>query len=419
MRSSMSLALTVESVSKHFRVGGDHPTSFKEWLVWRMTGRHRRNGALWALRDVTFSVEQGRALGIIGHNGAGKSTLLRLLCGLGRPTTGRIHHTGSVSGLLELGSGFHHDMTGRENILTAGILNGLTKKQILAEQGKIIEFSELDEFIDQPVRTYSSGMFVRLAFSTAIHFDPDVLMIDEVLAVGDSRFQQKCLDRLNVFRNKGKTLVLVSHDTELIRSLCDEVLVLEEGRVAAQGDPESAIRCYHDLMRQRTEKRASEVWSGETHPNLSIERGRRLGTHEATIDAVHLLDGTGRDIYTFLSGEEVNIVLQYSVTTALSDMALILGIYSETNVKCFETTVPSARAAFGNLSAEGKLCCRLPKLPLLSGRYYIDIGLYPTDWNYLYDYHWHIHVLNVETPNGTPPGVSGVIFVTPVWSIPA
>ena len=414
----MTPAIRVESVSKCFKIQRNRPSTLKETLVRYVTGRRYERQLLWALREVSFSAEQGRSLGIIGHNGAGKSTLLRLLCGVGMPTGGRILRNGYVSGLLELGSGLHQDMTGRENIVTAGILNGLTKKQILAEQAEIIDFSELEEFIDQPVRTYSSGMFVRLAFSTAIHFNPDVLMIDEVLAVGDSRFQQKCMDRLTAFRKAGKTLVLVSHNTDQVKSLCDEILVLEEGRVVTQGDPKSAIECYHDLMRQRSERRAGQLWGGSL-PDLAVERGSRLGTQEVTIDAVYLSDGQGKVTDTFLSGEDVDIMLQYSARTPVSDMAIILGIYSETNVKCFETTIHSARATFGDLPATGKLLCHLPKLPLLSGRYYVDIGFYPIDYDYVYDYQWHMHVLHVETPNGTPPGVSGVISVTPVWSTPA
>jgi lipopolysaccharide transport system ATP-binding protein len=412
----MSAALTVDSVSKCFRVGGDRPTSFKEWLVWQMTGRHRRDGALWALRDVSFTVEKGRSLGIIGHNGAGKSTLLRLLCGLGRPTSGRIIRDGYVSGLLELGSGLDPEMTGRENIMTAGILNGLTKRQVLEQRDEIIAFSELEDFIDQTVRTYSSGMFVRLAFSTAIHFDPDVLMIDEVLAVGDSRFQQKCLDRLQAFRKEGKTLVIVSHSTDLIRSLCDEVMVLEEGRVAAQGDPESAIRCYNDLMRKRSERRAEQISGGKSRPNLAVERGSRLGTQEAAVSAVHLHDGKGRATDGIFSGDGLKIVLEYTLSVPLPDMALILGIYSEINVKCFESVIASTTATFGPLNNAGCLSCHLPILPLLPGRYYVDVGLYPTDWNYVYDYHWRMHVLHVTSSSPTPPGLSGVISVTPIWS---
>jgi lipopolysaccharide transport system ATP-binding protein len=160
----MTTALTVDSVSKSFRLKRSRPTSLKESMIEYVTGRRQGDEILWALRDVTFTVEQGRALGIIGHNGAGKSTLLRLLCGLGRPTSGCIKHAGYVSGLLELGSGLHLDMTGRENIMTAGILNGLTKRQVRAQSDEIIAFSELEEFINQPVRTYSNGMYLRLAF---------------------------------------------------------------------------------------------------------------------------------------------------------------------------------------------------------------------------------------------------------------
>ncbi len=262
-------------------------------------------------------------------------------------------------------------------------------------------------------------MYLRLAFSTAIHFDPDILVIDEVLAVGDARFQAKCFERLDAFRRAGKAFVLVSHALDQIKALCDEVLVLEEGQVAMQGEPEAAISCYDDLMRQRTEKRAAQVWNGDAQPDLSAERGKRLGTHEATIDAIHLFDGQGRVTETFLTDADVDIVLEYSVKIPLSDMAITLGIYSEANVKVFETSFHSIRSALGNLSERGKLSCHLPKLPLLSGRYYIDVGLYPTDWNYVYDYHWHMHVLQLESPNGRPPGVSGVISVSPVWSIPA
>ena len=250
----MSEALKVEAVSKCFKIHRDRPTTLKESIVRYLTGHRHDYQTLWALRDVSFSLEQGQVLGIIGHNGAGKSTLLRLLCGLGRPTSGGIFRRGNVSGLLELGSGLHFDMTGRENILTAGILNGLTKRQVLAQQDEIIAFAELEEFIDQPIRTYSSGMYLRLAFSTAIHFDPDILMVDEVLAVGDSRFQQKCMDRLGTFRKLKKTLILVSHNMDQVRSLCDEALVLEEGRVVTQSAPEKAIACFNDLMRRRSER---------------------------------------------------------------------------------------------------------------------------------------------------------------------
>jgi ABC-type polysaccharide/polyol phosphate transport system ATPase subunit len=209
----MFIVLRVESVSKQFKIERNRPVTLKELVVRRLTGRDDSLSTFWALRDVSFSVEQGQSLGIIGHNGAGKSTLLRLLCGLGRPTKGHINRIGHVSGLLDLGKGFHPDMTGRENLMTGGILSGLTSRQVRARQEEIIAFAELEEFIDQPVRTYSSGMYLRLAFSTAMSFDPDVLIIDEVLAVGDQRFKKKCIERLDAFRASGKTLILTSHDS--------------------------------------------------------------------------------------------------------------------------------------------------------------------------------------------------------------
>lgn len=413
----MSAVLTVESVSKRYRIQRNRPITLKESIIRRLTGRYDRSNVFWALRDVSFSVEQGRTLGIIGHNGAGKSTLLRLLCGLGRPTSGRILHIGQVSGLLDLGGGFHPDMTGRENLVTGGILSGLTRRQVLAKQEEIIAFAELEEFIDQPVRTYSNGMYLRLAFATAVHFDPDVLVIDEVLAVGDSRFQQKCIERLAAFRTAGKTSIMTSHDADQIRSLCDEVLVLEEGRVVMAGDPKSAIQCYDDLMRQRTEKRAAQLSGGTIQPSPVVDHGSRKGTLEAEICAVNLYDTHGRTINTLDSGDGLTIELEYNLTKPLSDFALALGIFTETNIKCFESCIPSVITVFGSLSKQGRLSCRLSALPLLPGRYYINAGLYPTDWSYFYDHHWQMHTLHVMDKNGVHSGVSGIVSLHPVWSI--
>lgn len=415
----MSVVLTVESVSKRFRLQRNRPATLKESVVRRLTRRSEPAAGHWALRDVTFSVEQGQALGIIGHNGAGKSTLLRLLCGLGQPTKGRIDRAGHVSGLLDLGSGFHPDMTGRENIMTGGLLSGLTARQVRAQQDEIIAFAELEEFIDEPVRTYSSGMYLRLAFATAMQFDPAVLIVDEVLAVGDGRFQQKCLERLAAFRAAGKTLVLTSHVPDQIRGLCDEVLVLEEGRAVMQGDPQSALRCYDDLMRQRTERRAAQVLGTAAAARLATEQGSRQGTQEATIRAVTLYDGLGQPAGHLRSGDSLTVELEYQLGRPLPDLILSLGIYNEAHVKCFETIVPSARAAFGPLDEQGRLRCHLPALALLGGRYYVNVGLYPTDWAYVYDYHWQMHTFFVASDDETTAAVSGVVALHPVWSVPA
>jgi len=411
--------LVVEGVSKRFHIHRNRPTTFKEAVIRRLTGRHDdRTTTLWALQDVSFSLEQGRRLGIIGHNGAGKSTLLRLICGLGRPTKGQIRRMGHVGSLLNLGVGFHSEMTGRENLITGGIISGLTKREVMESQDEIIAFAELEEFIDQPVRTYSTGMYLRLAFATAVHFDPDFLVVDEVLAVGDYRFKQKCRKRLEALRVSGKSLIIVSHDLETIRAVCEEVLVLEEGRVVMQGNPDDAINCYVDLMRRRTERRAAEL-GAEIQPSLHTEQGSQLGTQETTICSVHLLDEQNRTVDHVASGSSLAIEIEYLIQKPLPDMALALGIFSESNTKCFETYIASVQRTFGGLAEKGTLRCHLPELPLLPGRYYVNIGLHPTDWSYVYDYHWQMHPLNVTNEEAMGTNISGILLVRPEWSFQA
>jgi lipopolysaccharide transport system ATP-binding protein len=255
----MTTILKVENLSKKFLLNDKRPDAFSAFLLQKLTGRYEPGREFWALSDVSFCLENGSVLGIIGHNGAGKSTLMRLLSGLGRPTSGRIRWGGKVASLLELGTEFHTELTGRQNLLTGGILAGLRRRQVLEREEEIISFAELEDFIDQPVKTYSDGMFLRLAFATNVLLDPDILIFDEVLSVGDSRFQQKSLDRLQEFRMKGKSIILVSHDLEQVRSICNEALVLEEGRIVMHTDPNTAIDCYHELLEKRTQKRKEYV----------------------------------------------------------------------------------------------------------------------------------------------------------------
>jgi lipopolysaccharide transport system ATP-binding protein len=413
----MSAVIKAEAISKVYPLYRNRPVTLKELLVRRLTGRSELAQKLWALRDISFSVSRGRSLGIIGHNGAGKSTLLRLICGLGKPTSGRLIRFGHVSGLLDLGSGFHPDLTGRENIHTGGLLSGLTTREIRAIEGDIIEFAELEEFIDQPIRTYSSGMYLRLAFATAMQFNPAALVIDEILAVGDSRFQQKCTQRLETFRAMGKTLILTSHSIEQIRNLCDEVLVLEEGQVVMQGEPELAIACYIDLMRQRTERRAAQINVDRTGQAATMHaQGNRQGTQEASISRVSLYNMQGAPVSHLLTGSGLTIELAYELAQPLPDMTLLLGIYTDTGVKCFETSVASLRAAFGPLSLAGHFRCQLPAMPLQPGRYFINVGLYPPDWAYLYDYHWHMHDFEIVNIDDVRSESTGMLALQPIWT---
>lgn len=412
----MPRALTIRQVSKRFLLHDHRQRTLRDSLTRLFTGRFSNVTTLWALRDVNFAVEQGATFGIIGHNGAGKSTLLRLLCGLSQPTKGSIVADGRVSGILELGGGFNPNLTGRQNILTAGILNGLTPSEVKARAGKIIGFAELEQFIDLPTRTYSSGMFLRLAFAAALEFEPSVLVLDEVLAVGDERFQKKCMDRIVELKQAGTTLIVTSHNPSDILSLCDEVLVLEEGRVVMQGDPQSALTSYHDLLRRRTEARASSLAKSPVPSPVVTEKGIRQGTLEASITAVHLYDRQGQPLEKLESGQGLRITLTYRIMSSIKDLALLVGVYNETHVKCYEASISSMATTFGTLSPEGTITCTIKSLPLLDGQYFVNVGLYPTDWSFIYDYQWQTHSLHVYRPERERAQITGVVALDVTWS---
>lgn len=412
----MPRVLTVSQVSKRFSLHAHRQRTLRDSLTRLLTGRFSRPTPLWALHDVSFDVEHGKTFGIIGHNGAGKSTLLRLLCGLSRPTKGRITADGRISGILELGGGFNPNLTGRQNVRTAGILNGLTPSEIKAREAEIISFAELERFIDLPTRTYSSGMYLRLAFAAAMAFEPSVLVLDEVLAVGDERFQKKCMDRIAKLKQAGTTLIVTSHSPEQILGLCDEVLVLEEGRVVMQGDPQIALASYHDLLRQRTETRAASLAGRIDLSPLATKKGSRQGTLEASITAVHFYDHQDQPLEKLESGHGLRMTLTYQIAPSINDLALLVGIYNETHVKVFEASISSMASTFGTLSPEGTIICTIKSLPLLAGQYFMNVGLYPTDWSVIYDYQWQMHPFHIYRPERERAQISGILAIETTWS---
>jgi lipopolysaccharide transport system ATP-binding protein len=242
-------AIIAQGMSKRFRLYRRRHQSIKEILVRRSLGDWED---LWAVRDLTFDLPRGQFLGVIGHNGSGKSTLLKLLSQILTPDEGRLEITGRVSSLLELGAGFQPEYTGRENVYLYGSLLGLRRRNIVRAYESILEFSELEHFIDYPVKNYSSGMYTRLGFSVAVHLDPDVLLIDEVLAVGDASFQQKCFEHLNRLRARGCTIILVSHDLHAVGKFCERAIWLDHGRLMADGDPARTIQAYLDATTPST-----------------------------------------------------------------------------------------------------------------------------------------------------------------------
>jgi lipopolysaccharide transport system ATP-binding protein len=310
--------LRVLQLSKEFRFYS-HP--WDRLVEWISAGRLQRSQIFVALKEVTFAVSQGRALGIIGANGAGKSTLLKIICGTLHPTTGRVEIAGRVASLLELGTGFHPDFTGRQNIVFNARFLGLSDEEIHERMASMIAFSELGEFIDRPLRTYSSGMQVRLAFAVVANVNPRILIIDEALAVGDAYFQQKCIRRIRQFREEGVTLLFVSHDPTAVKTLCDEALLLHHGAVIDRGRPEKVLTNYNTLIAREAGTR--DILSLESKQGATEAiTPQRSGSFAAVIEQINVCDAQGQECRSFLAGEEATITARVLCLEKIQDLTV-------------------------------------------------------------------------------------------------
>src|SRR4029078_13497243 len=316
-----------------------------------------------ALDGVSLDVEAGRTVGIIGRNGSGKSSMLKLIAGIGKPTAGTVRVDGRVSALIELGAGFHPEISGRENVFINGMMLGLTKREIAERFDEIVSFAELEPFIDAPVKTYSSGMYMRLGFAVAINVDPDVLLVDEVLAVGDEAFTHKCLDKFAEFRRRGRTILLVTHSLDLVTRFCDQALWLDAGVVRAEGDPKRVIDAYRmDVARAENQELAGE---SPTDPGSLIPEQRtdapdmfkaaegRWGSREAEITAVEMIGASGQPAHLFKSGERVDIRLHVRANQRVDDFAFGVGIFNAEGICCYGTNTHIEGASANELSGEG------------------------------------------------------------------
>jgi len=318
---------------------------------------------LWALDGVSFEVERGEVLGLIGPNGAGKTTTLKLLSRVTRPTSGRVAVNGRFSALIELGAGFHPDLTGRENVYLNGAILGLRREEIDHKFDSIVEFAELEDFIDMPVKRYSSGMYVRLGFSVAAYVDPDVLLIDEVLAVGDYMFKDKCVQRVNEFRDAGKTMVIVSHNKEMIQKLCDRVVLLHRGRVVFQGDTREALDLYHTGFASGA-VRGEQRTDGEDSPD-----------REMVITDVVLLDGEGQPRNSFLTAEPMTVQIHFRANAPVDSPVFYSRIREGYRILHGTTTARFDLAGHFEPGDEGVAEVRYDSLNLLDGTYNINVGV--------------------------------------------
>ncbi|HEX8069165.1 MAG TPA: polysaccharide ABC transporter ATP-binding protein [Pyrinomonadaceae bacterium] len=365
--------VTIENVSKRYRLGGLHPGYFTfrellEGVALAPFRRRKANGAarnsgpqpsrtLWALRDINLEVRQGELLGIVGHNGAGKSTLLKILSRITRPTAGRVALYGRVGSLLEVGTGFHPELTGRENIYLNGAILGMRRAEIARKFDEIVAFSEVERFIETPVKWYSSGMYVRLAFSVAAHLEPEILIMDEVLAVGDAAFQQKCLDKMHEIRRQGRTIFFVSHNMPAVTRLCKRVLLMQQGQIIADGDAREVVNTY---LSSSWDIAAERVWADGDAPGNDVVRLRRVRVRDeagATAAAVDIRRPVGLEV-------------TYEVLQAGHTLTPVVEVYNETGAHLFSAhdtgaewrrrarapgTYTSTAWLPGNFLAEGSL----------------------------------------------------------------
>jgi ABC-type polysaccharide/polyol phosphate transport system ATPase subunit len=371
-----------------------------------------------ALSGVTFNVREGATFAVIGRNGSGKSTLLKLMAGITKPTSGAVEVNGRVSALIELGAGFHPEISGRENVFINGIMLGLSKKEIHRLFDEIVEFAELDEFIDAPVKTYSSGMYMRLGFAVAIHVNPDVLLIDEVLAVGDEAFVHKCLDKISEFRRRKKTIILVTHSLGLVERMADEALWLDEGEIQLRGDPKKVVDAYlarvttmdEEALAAATEKARAEVESGpaeatpaddtekeEIEPVSAFKREKgRWGSREVEITDVDLLGHDGEPRHVFKTGEPVTIRLKIKTTGTLRDFVFGAAIFNADGVCCYGTNTHIEEFTPKEMSGEGEVQLVLEKLQLIEGSYFLDVAAHQRD-GYPFDYHRALYTFRVSS----------------------
>ena len=366
---------------------------------------------LEALKGVSFDVAAGRTLGIVGRNGSGKSTMLKLIAGIGKPTEGTIHVRGKVSALIELGAGFHPEISGRENVYINGMMLGLGKKDIAERFDDIVEFAEVREFIDAPVKTYSSGMYMRLGFAVAIHVDPDVLLIDEVLAVGDEAFTHKCLDKFAEFRRRGRTVLLVTHSLDLVTRFCDEAVWLDGGVVRLQGDPrrvidaylldvtkgeDAALRAAPDVpsVDERPPSATSE--HSDEPPDMFRALEGRWGSREVEIVGVELVGNEGRGQHVFQSGDSLEIQMQVRANQPVNDLVFGVGIFNAEGVCCYGTNTRIEGATGGAVTGTGEVHFAIDHLDLIDGTYKLDVAAHREN-GAPYDYHRLLYTIRVSS----------------------
>jgi len=381
----------VVDLSKRFKLYKDKFTSLKERVI---KGFRAPYEEFWALREVNLAASKGETVGLLGHNGSGKSTLLRCIAGILQPTTGKVVLRGSLAALLELGAGFNGELSGRDNVYLNASLLGLSRKEVDRLYDSIVEFSELEPFMDQQVKFYSSGMQARLGFAVAINVDPDILVIDEVLAVGDESFQRKCIDRIHQFQKDGKTIIFVSHAADQVRQLCDTAYVLDHGEVVAAGSPGEAIRTFREYLMSTGRHTPGELIDKSL---LADEEGiASFGSGDVRITSV-VIDHDGQR-QQLLPGEAMRVRLGFETAGTVRDAIFGISIHSSGGELIFQTTTQDQNIDLGPISGSGEVVFDFAGVPLLDGEYALTFEVRGADTGTVYAWREQVDRFEVMNP---------------------
>ncbi len=410
MSEKAVVARNVAKVYRRFAHQNQFRTLKSALLTGSLLSDLRPDQTFTALDDVTFDVPRGSTFGVIGENGSGKSTLLKLLAGITKPTRGTLSVQGRISALIELGAGFHPEISGRENVAINGIMLGLTRREVDERFDEIVAFAELQDFIDAPVKTYSSGMYMRLGFSVAIHVEPDVLLIDEVLAVGDEAFTRKCLDKISEFRRRGKTILIVTHALGLVEKMCDDALWLRHGKVADRGDPKRVIDAYLTYVAGGEERQLAAVAAStpatslDPAPSAPAEQpgpahgyqSGRWGSRDLEITRVRLLDRTGKERHVYAPGESLRVELSVHAKSPLDDFVFGVGLFTTEGTSVYGTNTDLEGHKARRLEGDAEVSLVLHDLRLVEGTYFLDVAAHKADGT-PYDYHRGLHTFRVKS----------------------
>jgi ABC-type polysaccharide/polyol phosphate transport system ATPase subunit len=415
---SATPAIEFVNVSKSYRrYGGRQFATLKSALLsGDLVKKLRPEETFSALKDVSFAVTAGQTFGVIGRNGSGKSTALKLVAGITKPTNGVVSVRGRISALIELGAGFHPEISGRENVFINGVMLGMSKREIQARFNEIVEFAELEEFIDAPVKTYSSGMYMRLGFAVAIHVDPDVLLVDEVLAVGDEGFTHKCLDKFGEFKRRNKTILLVTHSLGLVERFCDQALWLDSGEKRGEGDPKRIVGAYMTSVERqeerflastdakahveadehRTEKPQGPVDAGDDATDMNRVGEGRWGTGGVEITGLTLQNDEGVTTHIFHTGEPVTLRLTVRPSKPIRDFVFGIGIFNAEGFCVYGTNTDIEDHEADLLSGEAEIALVIDALDLVEGTYKLDVAVHRRD-GAPYDYHRFLYTFRVKS----------------------